>query len=163
MTLNEAIILDITLPELPTSVNEMYAQYNGHRVKSAKAKKFTREMIQKIHLENPGFTIPADREFEFFLVCFYPAVLPKKKDDKLKSNDSDNRLKAMKDTVFAASCFDEVVFDQADDNQVFADYCAKRRGKPEMLGRYPKGYCRAILAYRGFTWQVLELLEGEAA
>lgn len=158
--LEEAILLDITLPELPPTINKLYpANKTGKRFISNQGFQFKKHTAQLIQLQERGFTIPQERAYEFFLVCYYPEpVNSKTAKDYLLECDSDNRLKAAKDSVFEASLLDEETMTRADDSLVFADYCAKKRGTAEMLREYPKGYCRAVLAYTGFTGQILEYL-----
>lgn len=144
------ILLDITLPQLPPSINAMYATVGGRRVKSEQAKDFSKLAADRIQLENRGFAIPLEARLEFFLVCFYPKM------ELFGKNDSDSRLKAAKDSVFDASLLaDETSLKRANDNQVLADHCYKSLG---LDATKPQGYCRIILAEYGRLNKVISVL-----
>jgi Holliday junction resolvase RusA-like endonuclease len=163
MLTEEDVLLDITIRALPTSVNKAYStNKHSRRVKTEEAVAFTKLVVDCVQLENRGFTIPAGKEFkfEFFLVCYYPEP-GYKREDQLYKCDSDNPLKVAKDAVFAASMLDLHTMRQADDSQVFDDYCKKQRGRPETLKLYPGGYCRILLAHKGHWREILEKLEEE--
>lgn len=155
------ILLDITIRALPPSVNHMYTRQHKTVKKTEAAKDWHLLALQTICLGRPGFTIPLDQPLEFYLVCYFPRTGGRRGSDPLHQNDSDNRLKAAKDAVFAASWVDEITRKKAGDNQVFDDHSAKRRGDPELLDRYPAGYCRIILAHHGHAKEILKTLEQE--
>ncbi len=153
------ILLDIIIRDLPPSINKMYVNgRGGRRFKTKEAVEFSKFVVLSIQLENPGFKIPLDTALDFYLVCFYPEWRFKLHGDPLFKNDSDNRLKAAKDAVFEASMCDEINLEYPDDHQVYDDYPKKRRGNPELLQLYPKGYCRMILAKHGYWKKILPMV-----
>lgn len=137
------IVLDVTIPDLPPSINDMYATVNGRRVKSAEARAFGRTVEAAILTTYRYYpTVPANKKLKFSIACYYPTHMPDgKRSGQLKLNDSDGRLKAGKDSVFTALGIK--------DNKVYEDATLKAHGTPGLLALHPGGYCRVTLTVIG--------------
>jgi hypothetical protein len=175
-----SILLDQFFPWLPPSVNSMYATGgNRGRFKVETASTLARAMAALITRHHAGFLIPMHRGYlEFFIVCYYPR--PRQAEF---TSDSDGRLKAAKDIVFAASqplgepvlkrvrvkrksklldtsgYTNRVVQTLADDKIVNADHTDRRFLSSRGQFNFPQGCCRVVLAYVGHTTEILELLQ----
>lgn len=147
----DEILLDISLPDLPPTVNQLYATVGGRRIKSSEGRTFAALVGLEIHMQQPGFIIPVDRPLEFFLVSYYPNM------NRFNKNDSDGRLKAAKDSVFEASFIDGITGKKANDSIVIADHTYKFLS--EYPDRYPRGYCHLILARCGYADKIMRKLK----
>jgi hypothetical protein len=173
MNLKAQIILDTTLPGLPPGVNSLYATVNGHRVKSAEGKAYSKTIHALLQGERERLSghFPADghsveNRLELFLFCFIPAQVFRAKKGKfekssaLSSSDSDGRLKAGKDSIITALGLD-ASGKELNDNRVYADHCYKWEARPDLAGTYPNGYTRVIIARFGYAPEILAIFRKE--
>lgn len=96
---------------LPPSVNEAYAQVNGHRILTSKAKQYKANVANIMDAEQATtdlrLFVRGQESVEMYVYVYRPNWYTKVGKPNRNAGDTDNRIKLLKDAIFNAIGIDD--------------------------------------------------------